>query len=144
MSGAEEENSNNVIEPERALPSKYLEPIMYLADRMATADKKMVTKERSVIDDLAEAVKKKSFRHERSFMDLNEDKACSLLNIEVAKRAALVVMTLVLKADHQRVDAEHAYFRKIRGKLGTDPVIVPVDLAAHKSLAMKYLVGPSR
>lgn len=141
MTGAEGESSSKVIEPARALPSKYLEPIMYLADRMATADKKMVTKERSVIDDLAEAIHKKNFRSDRSYMDLNEDKACSLLNIEVAKRAALVVMTLVLKADHKRVDAEHAYFRKIRGKLGTDPVIVPVDLAAHKTLALKYLVN---
>ena len=140
MTGAEGESSNKVIEPTRALPSKYLEPIIYLADRMASADRKMVTKERSVIDDLAAAVNKKSFRSDRSFMDLDEDKACSLLDIEAAKRAALVVMTLVLKADSKRVDSEHSYFRKIRVKLGTDPVIVPVDLAAHKSLALKYLV----
>lgn len=141
MSGADAAGESNVIEPARALPSKYVEPIMYLADRMATADKKVVSKERSIIDVLAEAVNKKGFRNERSFMDLNEDKACAVLDVEPAKRGALVVMALVLKADHQRVDAEHDYFHKIRGKLGSAPITVPVDLEAHKTLALKYLAG---
>ena len=141
MSKAEGAGESNIIEPARALPSKYLEPIMYLADRMASADKKMVTKERSVIDVLAEAVNKKGFRRSRSYLDLDEDKACSMLDVAPAKRGALVVMALVLKSDHERLDVEHQYFRKIRDKLGTDPIIVPVDLEAHRQLALKYLVG---
>ena len=141
MSAEEGAGDSNVIEPARALPSKYLEPIMYLADRMALADRKTVTKERSVIDVLAEAVNKKGFRTERSFMDLDEDKACSKLDVVPAKRAALVVMALVLKSDNERVDAEHEYFHRIRNKLGADPITVPVDLEAHRQLALKYLAG---
>lgn len=141
MSGEEGASESNVIEPTRALPSKYVEPIMYLADRMASADKKTVSKERSIIDVLAEAVNRTGFRTERTFMELDEDKACSILDVVPAKRCALVVMALVLKSDHQRVDAEHQYFHKIREKLGTDPVVVPLDLEAHKQLALKYLTG---
>ena len=141
MATTDTPGDSNVIEPARPLAKKYLEPIMYLADRMAFADKNVVVKERSVIDVLAEAANKKNFRTERSFMDLDEDKACAMLDVDAAKRGALVVMALVLKVDKKRLDTEHAYFRKIRGKLGTDAVTVPVDLAAHQKLALKYLVG---
>lgn len=134
-------SESNIIEPTRALPKKYVEPILYLADRMSSADKHVVVKERSIIEDLAEAANRKNFRSERGFADLSEDKACQMLEIDAAKRGALVVMALVLKADLSRVDSEHEYFRKIRAKLGAQPVTVPVGLEAHKQLALKYLVG---
>ena len=134
-------SESNIIEPTRALPKKYVEPILYLADRMSAADKNIVVKERSIIEDLAEAANKKNFRSERGFTDLTEDKACGMLDIDAAKRGALVVMALVLKADQARVASEHDYFRKIRDKLGAEPVTVPVGLEAHKALALKYLMG---
>jgi hypothetical protein len=135
------ESDSNVIEPTRALAKKYVEPILYLADRMSAADKTIVVKERSIIEDMAEATNKKNFRSERGFADLTEDKACQMLDIDAAKRGALVVMALVLKADQARVDSEHEYFHKIRAKLGAEAVTVPVGLEAHKALALKYLVG---
>ncbi len=136
-----ETSSGNVIEPTRALPKKYVEPILYLADRMATADKDFEVHERRIIDDLASAANKKGFRNERWFKDFTEKSACDLLDIEAAKRAALVVLALVLKSDSKRKPEEHEFFTRVRTMLGTAPVTVPVDLETHRQLALKYLIG---
>ncbi len=54
---------SQVIQPARPLPKKYMEPILYLADRMAEADKEVAVKERSIIEDLAQAAKKERLSH---------------------------------------------------------------------------------
>lgn len=129
-----------VLQPDRAVPKKYIPAILYLAERMASSDRNTVARERSVIDDIAEAVDLKNFRHAKDFKELTEDKACKALEIQLAQRAALVVMALVLKADDKRRPEEHDFFRRVREKLGAPPITVPVDLGAHRSLAFKYLV----
>ena len=132
---------SQVIQPARPLPKKYVEPILYLADRMSQVDKEVAVKERSVIEDLAASVNKKNFRTERWFREMTEEDACGILDIDAAKRGALVVMALVLKSDQYRLESEHAFFKKIRTMLGAEPVRVPVEVEAHKALALKYLAG---
>ncbi len=139
MSEQQPAGESQVIHPVRALPRKYVEPILYLADRMSEADKKVVVKERSVIEDLADAVGRNGFRTERWYLEMTVDKVCELLDTQAAKRAALVVMALVLKADFKRLDSEHAFFHKIRERLGAEPVTVPVGVEPHKALALRYL-----
>ena len=141
MNQPDSNGDSQVIQPAKALPKKYVDPILYLADRMASVDKNVVIKEVSIIEILAEAANKKDFRHERSYRDFTQESACAMLNIEAAKRGALVVLSLVLKADQSRLDTEHEYFTKIRTLLGSDPVAVPIDLESHKQLALKYLAG---
>jgi len=58
-------------------------------------------------------------------------------------RAALVVLSLVLKADVQRKPSEHAYFTRIREALGAPPITVPVDVEGHKQLALEYFLDKS-
>ena len=132
---------SRIAEPVHKLASKYLNPIFYLADRMSSADKKVVVKERSIIEDLAESAGKLDFRLERWFRDMTLDRACEILDVKPAKRGALVILSLVLKADLKRVDEEHEFFHQIRDKLEAEPVTVPVSLDAHKALALKYLTG---
>ena len=141
MEEEEKPGASHVIQPARPVRKKYVDAILYLADRMSEADRKVVVKERSVIEDLAEAVGKEGFRYERWYREMSVEKACGLLNVEAAKRCTLVVPALVLKADFARLDSEHAFFHEIRATLGTAPVTVPVSIEAHKALALKYLVG---
>ena len=130
---------SNVAHPSRALPKKYVEPILYLADRMSESDGKVVPKERKMVEELAKSAKYKDFRHEKWYRDFTDEKACQAINIDSARHGLLVVLSLLLKADETRKETEHAFFTKIRRLVGGDPVTVPVDLEAHKRLALEYL-----
>ena len=130
---------SNLHAPEKPLPRKYLQSILYLADRMSEADGKVVPRERIMIESLAEAAHMKDFRNDNDYRRLSEFKACGMLDIEEAKAAALVVITLVMKADHINRDGELSFFSKIRGMLKCEPISVPADLQAHKELALKFL-----
>ncbi len=136
-----ETSPGRTLNPARAVPKKYLEPILYLADRMSASDGNVLASERRVIDELASAVNMKNFRHERSFRALDDETACKKLDLEAAKTAALVVISLVLKADMNRDANEHEYFRKIRTMMGAQPVTVPTDVNAHRELALEFLKG---
>jgi hypothetical protein len=132
---------SKVVHPNRALPRKYVEPILFLADRMSEADGTVLPKERKVVEELAKAANLKDFRHEDWYRKMNEDKACQAINIDSARQGLLVVLSLLLKADESRKDTEHAYFSKIRSLVGGDPVHVPIDFESHKKLALEYIVG---
>lgn len=136
-----QESESKIVHPARALPRKYVEPILYLADQMSAADGNVLPKERKLVEELAKAAKFKDFRHDEWYRKLNEEKACQAIGIDSARQGLLVVLSLLLKADESRKDTEQAYFSKIRGLVGGDPVRVPVDLEAHKKLALEYLVG---
>ncbi len=139
MDNPDANGDSQVIQPKRALPKKYLEPILYLADRMSSVDKEVAIKEVSIIVTLAEAANKKNFQTERWFKEFTQEKACAMLDIDAAKRGALVVMSLVLKADKNRLPSEHEYFTKIRKLLGAEAVAVPIDMESHTLLALLYL-----
>jgi hypothetical protein len=130
----------NVVHPPRPVSRRTAEPILYLADRMASADDEAVPRETRMIDMIADAVGMPTFRHQPWFREMTEDAAISRLNTELAKRAALVVLALILKADVKRKPSEHAYFSHIREALGAEPITVPVDLEQHRQLVLEYFV----
>jgi len=130
---------SGIVVPARKLHTKYIEPILYLADRMARSDKEVAASERHTVDALAAKAGQKGFRTKAWFRDLDDDTACQRLDIDAAKRGCLVVLTLVLKVDLKKRPEEHDYFHKLRVKLGADPIIVPVDLEEHRKLAHKYI-----
>ena len=132
---------SNVVHPARPLHRKYVEPILYLADRMAESDKELAAAERRMIDFLAEKSKQKDFRRQKWYRELSDKSACDRLDIDAAKLGALVVLTLVLKADVKKKAEEHTYFTRIRTQLGAPPIVVPADLEAHRRLALEYLGG---
>jgi hypothetical protein len=127
--------------PTHAVPRKYIEPIMYLAERMSQQDKLVPAPGKRIVDELAEALRIKDFRRQPWFRSLNDQRACSLIDMESIKRAALVVLALVLKADTTRGDAAKAYFTRIRELLGVDAVSAPAELEAHKDLVLRHLLG---
>ena len=133
---------SRVAHPSRALPKKYVEPILYLADRMSEVDGKVLPKERKLVEELAKIAKYKDFRHEKWYRDFTDEKACQAINIDSARQGLLVVLSLLLKADEARRETEAAFFTKIRHMVGGDPVTVPVDFEAHKRLAIEYIGGP--
>ena len=139
MEPEETTEQTNIIHPPRALAKKYFEPILYLAERMASADGEVVPKENKIIDSLAKAANMEKFRASKGYRDLNQKKACELLDIEAAKRGALVILSLVLKSDLRRSDSEQDYFHRIRTLLATDSVTVPVELETHRKLALEYI-----
>jgi hypothetical protein len=132
---------SNVIHPARPLHRKYVEPILYLADRMAESDKELAAAERRTVDYLAENAKAKDFRRQKWYRELSDKSACERLDIDAAKLGALVVLTLVLKADVKKRPEEHTYFTRIRTLLGAPPIVVPVDLESHRKLALAYIGG---
>lgn len=127
--------------PHRALHRRHLEAVLYLADKMGQADGQSVPSEIKIATTLAEAGGLKGYRQQQWYRDLSEDEACRRLDLDVAKRGALVVMALVLKADVQRKPEEQGYFKHVREKLGAPPVRVPVELEAHMALALEYFKG---
>lgn len=141
MTGSDSGEHSAVVHPARRLSKKYLEPIFYLAEGMAAADKHVVPPENRMIDFLADSAGLKGFRSSKDYRGLTQQRACERLDIKVAKRAALVIIALVLKADFNRVHSEHEYFTRIRTALNADPIVVPVDLDAHRELALAYIRG---
>ncbi|MCH9044702.1 MAG: hypothetical protein IIA40_01200 [SAR324 cluster bacterium] len=129
---------SGIFHPPRALSRKTAEPILYLADRMAMADQEAVPREMRMIDLIADAVGLPTFRHQPWFREMTEAAALQRLTTDLAKRATLVVLSLILKADAKRRPAEQAYFSRLREQLGAPPITVPVDLEAHKKLALQY------
>lgn len=132
-------SETNIIHPARPLPRKYVEPILYLADRMSASDGKVLPKERKMVEELARAAKYQDFRHEKWYLEFTDEKACQAINIESARQGLLVVLSLLLKADEARKDSEHSYFTRIRNMIGGDPITVPIELEAHKALAFEYM-----
>ena len=134
------EQKSGVVHPTRPVSRRTAEPILYLADRMASADNEPVPRELRIVDMIADAVGIPTFRHQPWFREMNEAAAIARLNTDLSKRAALVVLALVLKADVKRKPSEHAFFTRIREALGAAPITVPVELEAHKKLALEYFV----
>ena len=138
MSQEDAAPESGLLHPQRVLSRKTAEPILFLADRMAKADEEVVPRENRMIDMIADAVGLATFRHQPWFRDMTEAAALQRLNTDLAKRATLVVLSLILKADAKRRPEEQAYFSKVREQLGAPPITVPVDLEAHKKLALQY------
>lgn len=130
-----------VARPHHAVPRKFMEPILYLAERMSDTDPIEEPEGPRMVDQLAEAVDYSNVAKQKWFRALDDRKACAALDFETAKIAALVVMTLVLKVDTERGDQAKQYFRKIRELLEMDPISVPSDLDEHKKLALRFLRG---
>ena len=131
---------SNVVHPPRPVSRRTAEPILYLAERMASADDEAVPRETRVIDMIADAVGMPTFRHQPWFREMTEKAAIERVNTELAKRATLVVLALLLKADLKRKPSEQAYFTHIREALGAPPITVPVDVDDHRRLALEYFV----
>lgn len=131
--------------PERPLPPPPPEPdcflmaMFYLAEQMAQADGVRAISERQTIDGLAGLAGLPAFRSHPWYRALNEDLACAMLRGELLQKTTLVLLSLVLKADGQRLRAEHSYFTHIRQRLGAAPITVPINLDRHRYLALKYL-----
>jgi hypothetical protein len=124
--------------PNRALPRKYVEPVLYLADRMAGMGP-AAHKDRAMLNALAESAGMKDYERQQWFRELNDQRATQRLDVEVAKRGALVVLALLIKADPHAGDAHRNYFTKVRTLLGAEPITVPADLEDHKRLALGFL-----
>ena len=140
MENENAEPKSNIHQPSRPLSRKSVEPILYLADKMASSDQDAVPRENRMIDILADSAGVPTFRHQPWFRDMTEEGALNRINTEMAKRATMVVLALILKADVKRKPSEHEYFTYVRERLGSDPITVPVDLDEHKKLALKYFM----
>ncbi len=130
---------SQVERPSHPLPRRYIEPIIFLAHRMAAMDKLTPPPEPRMVDQLTDMSHVETPKDQRWFRDLNDNVACDKLDLDTVKRGALVILCLVMKADTEIGDEAKAYFSKIRGLLEAEPVTVPVELDDHKKLAVSYL-----
>jgi hypothetical protein len=124
--------------PTRALPRKFAEPILYLADRMCGMGQ-AGPMERGMLQHLAEAAGLKDYARQQWYRELNDQRACQRLDIDSAKRGALVVLALLIKCSAQAGEAHRNYFTKVRTLLGAEPITVPADVEEHKRLALGFL-----
>ena len=131
----------HVERPNHPVPRKYMEPILYLAERMSQHDRILPPPATRTVDALAEMLGLKDFRRQPWFRQMNEQRAAAALDLETAKRATLVVLTLVMKTDTTLGESAKRYFTELREMLGADPIAVPADLAEHKDLVERFLVG---
>ncbi len=131
--------------PERPMPPTPPEPdcflmaMFYLAEQMAQADGVRAISEQQTIDGFAGLAGVPEFRRHPWYRALNEDLACAMLRGELLQKTTLVLLSLVLKADGERLRVEHRYFTRIRLRLGAAPITVPINLDRHRYLALKYL-----
>jgi hypothetical protein len=131
----------HVERPAHPIPRKYVEPVMYLVERMSQQDRVVPPTGKRIADQLAEALQMKDFRRQPWMRQMNDQQACAMLDLETVKLGALVVLSLVMKADTTRGEAAKAYFSKIRQLLQMEPISIPADLEAHKAIAFAFLVG---
>jgi hypothetical protein len=133
------EDVGHVVHPPRPVHRKYFQAILYLADRAAAgATKESRFAGRHLVEELSELVNLKDFRLKKWYREMTESMACEQLDLGVAKRAALVLMILVLKSDNRH---DEPLISRVRTELGADPIVVPADLGLHKKLAFEYLGG---
>lgn len=128
----------------RAVSREIAEAILFLADRMAESIRDNVPLSARMVEFLAEAAGMPMFRRQPWYRDMTESAALFRIRTAPAKAATLVVLSLVLKADMKRMKKEHVYFSWVREQIRAAPVTVPVDLEAHKWLALKYLRPSAR
>lgn len=130
---------SQVERPAHPIPRRYIEPIIYLAHRMAIMDKLSPPPEARMVDQLTEISHLENPKTQQWFRNLNDNVACEKLDLDTVKRGALVILCLVMKADTKMEDEAKGYFSKIRELLEAEPVTVPVELEDHKKLAVSYL-----
>ena len=127
--------------PTKPIPGKFVEPILYLAEKMARTGALDEMSNTRMVDKLAALVGIEGVRKQRWYREYNERKACEKLDIDTAKTAALVVMTLVMKVDTDMGDAPKSFFSRMRKLMNSDPIAVPADVQEHIHLATKFLAG---
>jgi len=126
--------------PLHALPRKFIEPILYLGDRMVHVGNGM-RQARGILQELAGSAGMEDYPQQHWFRELNDQRACELLDVDTAKRGALVLLALLIKADPSSGEAHRNYFTRVRTKMGAEPVTVPVSLDQHRRLAASYFMG---
>lgn len=141
MTEENNQKEEKIFYPQRQLSRKTAEPILFLAEKMADADRDKVPRESRMIDIIADAVGMATFRHQPWFRDMTQDAAVSRITTDMAKKATMVVLSLVLKADSSRKPEEHVFFTWVRTQIGADPITVPVALEDHKKLALMYFLA---
>ena len=114
------------------------EPILFLADRLSQLDNVAVARDSRMVDTLADALGFPTFRHQPWYREMTEAGALNSLKSENAKRAALVVLSLMFKAGGAPNNAARQYFSWVRQQLGAEPVRVPQDVDQHKRLVLRY------
>ncbi|MDH5751589.1 MAG: hypothetical protein OEZ59_04140 [Deltaproteobacteria bacterium] len=146
-------NAVHIHIPQHAIPKKYLEPIFFLAGKMAEktdleefdgiaeVSHDQISDDERMVDRLAKLAGLENIKKQRWFRELDEKKACERLDIETAKMAALVIITLVMKVDTDKGEKAKTYFSKVRKLMESNPIAVPAELAEHQRIARKFLQG---
>ena len=139
---AEPSPAQTAAEPPRAAvpmppaPERHLLALLYFCEGMSRSDGRVALEEREMVRMLAQMARLPDYRADPWFQALDEDTACAMLDNDLVRHATLVCMTLVLKADRVRRPEEHAYFTRMRQRLGAEPIRVPINLERHKYSAL--------
>jgi hypothetical protein len=126
--------------PSHALPRKYAEPLLYLAVEMAELSGQGGP-QKELLRQLAETAGLQDPARQPWYRELSDKTAAQRLDIDTAKRGALVILALLIKVDPHAGEAHRNFFTRIRTTLEAEPITVPVDLEEHKRLAFSFLRG---
>jgi hypothetical protein len=96
-------------------------------------------KARAVLQEVAQSAGMSGYTQQHWFRDLTDQRACELLDMETARRGALVLLALLIKSDPNAGEAHRAFFTRVRTRMGADPVSVPVSMEQHRKLAESYV-----
>ena len=125
--------------PLHALPRKFIEPILFLGDRLTHVGNRSMRDAKAALVEIARSVGLADYADQRWFRDMSDQRACELLDVDTAKRGALVLLALLIKTDPESGEAHRSFFTRIRTRLNADPVTVPVSLDQHRRLVDSYL-----
>jgi hypothetical protein len=139
MSAMRELPRQSVEHPDRAVRSEFVEPILYLAARLAARHPVRPAPEHPMVERLAELAGQRGFQERSSFRELSEASACARLVPERCRKGALVVLALVHKTDTDGGEAARAEFTRLRERLGLHAIAVPAGIEEHLALALEYL-----
>jgi hypothetical protein len=125
--------------PLHALPRKFIEPILFLGDRLTHVGNRTMREAKAALNEIARSTGLADYAEQRWFRDLSDQKACEMLDIDTAKRGALVLLALLIKLDPESGDAHRTFFTRTRTRMNADPVTVPVSIDQHRRLVDSYL-----
>ncbi len=93
------ESNGKVERPNHPLPRSYVEPILFLAHEMAKKDRVVPVPDQRMVDRLAKEIGIDAQQMRKWFHGMTDEQAIRKLDLELAKKGALVVLALILKAD---------------------------------------------
>ncbi len=138
-----QKSNARVVWPKRSLGYQEATPILFLLDRMTEKADAILPRSNRLVEQIADVAGMQCFRRQPEWRQMTEQGALRMIKTPLAKRAAMVVLMLLLKTAFQDSTRQQQQALALRHHINAEPVCVPVDTATHQRLAFAYFRTPT-